>query len=97
MSAQRMSNADAAWLHMDRPTNLMVVNALMWFDEPLDVERAREVVRTRLVERFPATRSVDLGRRVPVLSAVVVLIAGALICGQGCRRNLWIGSRTANS
>ena len=53
MSAQRMSNADAAWLHMDRPTNLMVVNALMWFDEPLDVDRAREVVRTRLVERFP--------------------------------------------
>jgi diacylglycerol O-acyltransferase len=25
MSGQRMSNADAAWLHMDRPTNLMVV------------------------------------------------------------------------
>lgn len=48
-----MSNADAAWLHMDRPTNLMVVNALMWFEEPLDVDRAREVLRTRLVERFP--------------------------------------------
>jgi diacylglycerol O-acyltransferase / wax synthase len=32
MSAQRMSNADAAWLHMDRPTNLMVVNALLWFE-----------------------------------------------------------------
>ena len=53
---QRMSNADAAWLHMDRPTNLMVVNALMWFDEPLDVDRAREVVRTRLVEPFPRFR-----------------------------------------
>ena len=53
MSAQRMANADAAWLHMDRPTNLMVVNALMWFDEPLDFDRAREVVRSRLVERFP--------------------------------------------
>ena len=53
MNAQRMSNADAAWLHMDRPTNLMVVNALMWLDEPLDVDRAREVLRTRLVERFP--------------------------------------------
>ena len=53
MSAHRMSNADAAWLHMDRPTNLMVVNSLLWFDEPLDFERAREVVRERLVERFP--------------------------------------------
>lgn len=30
MSAQRMANADAAWLHMDRPTNLMIVNALMF-------------------------------------------------------------------
>ena len=38
MSAQRMSNADAAWLHMDRPTNLMVVNALLWFEEPVDVD-----------------------------------------------------------
>jgi WS/DGAT/MGAT family acyltransferase len=28
----------------------------MWFDEPLDVERAREVLRTRLVERFPRFR-----------------------------------------
>ena len=56
MSTQRMSNADAAWLHMDRPTNLMVVNALLWFDEPLDVDRAREVVRERLVERFPRFR-----------------------------------------
>lgn len=56
MSSQRMANADAAWLHMDRPTNLMVVNALMWFDEPLDLERATEVVRERLVARFPRFR-----------------------------------------
>ena len=56
MSAHRMSNADAAWLHMDRPTNLMVVNALLWFDEPLDLDRARAVVRERLVERFPRFR-----------------------------------------
>ena len=56
MTTQRMSNADAAWLHMDRPTNLMVVNALMWFDEPLDVDRATEIVRERLVERFPRFR-----------------------------------------
>jgi WS/DGAT/MGAT family acyltransferase len=56
MSAQRMTNADAAWLHMDRPTNLMVVNALMSFDVALDLDRVREVLRTRLVERFPRFR-----------------------------------------
>jgi diacylglycerol O-acyltransferase / wax synthase len=56
MSAQRMSNADAAWLHMDRPTNLMVVNAVLWFDEPIDPIRATEILRTRLVERYPRFR-----------------------------------------
>ena len=24
-----MSSADAAWLHMDRPTNLMVINSVL--------------------------------------------------------------------
>jgi diacylglycerol O-acyltransferase / wax synthase len=56
MSAQRMSNADAAWLHMDRPTNLMVVNALLWFEEPVDAGRVREILRSRLVEPFPRFR-----------------------------------------
>jgi WS/DGAT/MGAT family acyltransferase len=41
---------------MDRPTNLMVVNSVLWFEEPLDLERARRVVRERLVERFPRFR-----------------------------------------
>ena len=31
-----MPHADAAWLRMDTPTNLMVINSLMWFDEPPD-------------------------------------------------------------
>ena len=53
MSTQRMNNADAAWLHMDRPTNLMVVNSVLWFDEPVDIERSKEILRVRLVERFP--------------------------------------------
>ena len=34
MMRQRISNADAAWLHMDRPTNLMIVNSVWLFDEP---------------------------------------------------------------
>ena len=51
-----MSSADAAWLHMDEPTNLMVITGALWFDEPVDWERAREVVRTRLVEPYPRFR-----------------------------------------
>ncbi|HWK18695.1 MAG TPA: wax ester/triacylglycerol synthase family O-acyltransferase [Solirubrobacteraceae bacterium] len=53
MGTQQMTNADAAWLHMDRPNNLMVVNSLMWFDERPDRERSEQIIRERLVERFP--------------------------------------------
>src|SRR6516164_4451500 len=56
MSKQQMHSADAAWLHMDRPTNLMVVNSVLWFNEPMDLERSREVVRERMVEAFPRFR-----------------------------------------
>ena len=56
MSKQQMNSADAAWLHMDRPTNLMVVNAVLWFDEPLDFERARDVLGERLAGAFPRFR-----------------------------------------
>ena len=51
-----MTSADAAWLHMDRPTNLMVVNSVLWFDEPLDLERGRRIIEERLVERYPRFR-----------------------------------------
>jgi diacylglycerol O-acyltransferase / wax synthase len=66
MSAQRMSNADAAWLHMDRPTNLMVVNALLWFEEPVDGDRVREILRSRLVEPFPRFRQLVMESRLGV-------------------------------
>jgi WS/DGAT/MGAT family acyltransferase len=48
-----MAPADAAWLRMDRPTNLMVVNSVMWFDEVVDPLALRALLRERLVERFP--------------------------------------------
>ena len=51
-----MSRADAAWLRMDRPTNLMVINGVLLFDEPLDRARFEEVVRERLVGRYPRFR-----------------------------------------
>jgi diacylglycerol O-acyltransferase len=66
MSAQRMSNADAAWLHMDRPTNLMVVNALLWFEEPVDADRVKEILRSRLVEPFPRFRQLVVEPRLGV-------------------------------
>jgi diacylglycerol O-acyltransferase len=56
MTRHRMAPADAAWLRMDRPTNLMVVNSVMWFDEQVDGARLREVLRERLVEPFPRFR-----------------------------------------
>jgi diacylglycerol O-acyltransferase / wax synthase len=56
MTRHRMAPADAAWLRMDRPTNLMVVNSVMWFDEPLDGDALRAVLQQRLVDRFPRFR-----------------------------------------
>jgi len=51
-----MSSADAAWLRMDRPTNLMIVNSVLWFDEPVDWERCKAVFLDRIVARFDRFR-----------------------------------------
>jgi diacylglycerol O-acyltransferase len=51
-----MSPADAAWLRMDRPTNLMIVNSVLWFDEPVDWARCRAVFLERIVARFDRFR-----------------------------------------
>jgi WS/DGAT/MGAT family acyltransferase len=64
--SQRMSSADAAWLHMDQPTNLMVVTAAIWFDGPIDRKQVREVIQTRLVERFPRFRQLVVEGRAPL-------------------------------
>ena len=48
-----MPAADAAWLHMDRPTNIMVVNSVLWFDAPVDWARVRRIFLERVVDRFP--------------------------------------------
>lgn len=53
---ERMPSADAAWLRMDRPTNLMIINGVLLFDEPLDWALVREIVRERFVERYPRFR-----------------------------------------
>ncbi len=56
MTQQQMSGADAAWLHMDRLTNPMVVNSVLWFDRPIDAELLENIIQERMVERFPRFR-----------------------------------------
>jgi diacylglycerol O-acyltransferase / wax synthase len=52
--SEPMASADSAWLHMESPTNLMVVTGLMLFDEPLEFERLKTTLKQRLLrfERF---------------------------------------------
>ncbi len=61
-----MSSADTAWLRMDRPTNLMVVNGVLWFDDQLDWPRVREQLRRRLVAEFPRFRQRVVESSVPL-------------------------------
>src|SRR5664280_987288 len=48
-----MSAIDAAWLGMDRPTNLAIITSALWFARPPDWEAVGELLRERLVDRFP--------------------------------------------
>ena len=47
-----MSPVDVAWLSMEEPTNLMMVNAIIVFDRPLEFERVRQVLEYRWL-RYP--------------------------------------------
>ncbi len=64
--SNRFSSADAAWLHMDRPTNLMVINSVLLFDEPVDWERVKQIMQTRIVDRHPRFRQRPVESRLPV-------------------------------
>lgn len=57
MAARRteaFSSADAAWLRMEDPTNLMMITGVLMFDEPLDIARLHRVIEERLLvfDRF---------------------------------------------
>jgi diacylglycerol O-acyltransferase / wax synthase len=57
---ERMSAVDAAWLRMDRPTNLMLIVGVVIFDSRVDFRRFRETIRERFLkfQRFRC-RAVD--------------------------------------
>ena len=63
----RLSSADAAWLHMDRPTNLMVINSVLLFDQPVDWKRLKLITAERLVNRYPKFHQRVIDSRVPLL------------------------------
>ncbi len=56
MSRHAMPAADAAWLHMDRPVNPMVVNALVLLGEAPEPGTVEELLQRRFVDRFPRFR-----------------------------------------
>ena len=62
----RFSSADAAWLHMDRPSNLMVINSVLLFDEPVDWDRVRGIIQRRLVDEYPRFRQRVVESRLPL-------------------------------
>lgn len=53
----RLGVQDALWLEMDRPSNLMVVDSVIWTAEPLDFGKVRAVITERLLDRYPVFRS----------------------------------------
>jgi len=48
-----MTPTDAAWLHMDRPESLMMIVALLWFDEPVRYDTVLGLISERLVAVYP--------------------------------------------
>jgi hypothetical protein len=49
-----MASVDAAWLRMDRATNPMVVNVLLWYERPVDWRALRAIVGDQVDARKAA-------------------------------------------
>ncbi|MBF0450868.1 MAG: wax ester/triacylglycerol synthase family O-acyltransferase [Candidatus Magnetomorum sp.] len=52
--SELMTNVDTFWLHMDQPTNLMIITSVQEFDELLDFNTVKETLEKRLLtfDRF---------------------------------------------
>ena len=61
-----MSAIDAAWLRMDRPTNLAIITSVLWFARPPDWEAVEELLRERLIDRFPRFSQRVVEPRIPI-------------------------------
>ncbi len=65
MLTEPLSSVDAAWLHMEHPSNLMMVTGVLTFDEPLDFELLTRVVGDGLL-RYPRFRQRVVEPRLPL-------------------------------
>lgn len=70
VSARPVGAVDNLWLGMDTPENLMVIDCVMWFDEPLDEDAAITLLKERLVERYPVFRQRPVSTRDPRFHAM---------------------------
>jgi len=61
-----LSNIDAAWLHMDDPTNLMMITGFFEFEEKLDYERLKATTEVRMVRRWRRFRQRVRESRLPM-------------------------------
>jgi WS/DGAT/MGAT family acyltransferase len=57
---ERMSNVDAAWLKMDAPNNLMMILGVMIFEQPLALDRLKELLSLRLLKYQRFVQRVEL-------------------------------------
>ena len=48
-----LSPNDSLWLNMDTAENLMIIESVMWFDEPLERDAVLRTVQERLLGRYP--------------------------------------------
>ncbi|HTT31417.1 MAG TPA: wax ester/triacylglycerol synthase family O-acyltransferase [Solirubrobacteraceae bacterium] len=66
--SNRFTGADAAWLHMDRATNLMVITSVSLFDRPVDWERVKQIHQARVLDRYPRFHQRVVESRLPLRS-----------------------------
>jgi WS/DGAT/MGAT family acyltransferase len=64
MTSEPLSAVDTAWLHMEEPTNLMMVTGFLAFDEVLDFGRLTGLMRKRLL-RVPRLTQRVVESRLP--------------------------------
>ena len=49
IESESFSSVDAAWLHMDRPTNLAVITGVITFSGQMDVQRLKDTLARRML------------------------------------------------